>query len=69
MNPNTRRALHQALDIVLDAMSEDKTSVVAKKSRRRGPVQPEPPPRPEVSPEVTEKVRAQLERAGYRKAG
>jgi hypothetical protein len=69
MKPNVRRAMHQALDIVLDAMSEDEPSADVKKSRRRGPVQRELPPEPEVSPEVEAKIDAHLRRAGYRQAG
>jgi hypothetical protein len=65
---NLRRAAHQALDIILDAIEEEDDAPV-KKSRRRGPAQPELPPEPEASPELKEKVRASLERASYRRTG
>lgn len=68
MKPNRRRAFHQALDIILDAIEEEGDAPV-KKSRRRGPAQPPPEPEPEVSPEVEAKIRSHLEKAGYRRTG
>lgn len=64
MKPNIRRAAHQALDILLDAIAEE-----APKKTRRGAADPELPPEPEVSPEMAAKIAAKLERAGYRKTG
>jgi hypothetical protein len=65
MNPNIRRAFHQAIDIILDAIAEGDT-LAPKKSRRRGPAQPPAPVETDASPELKAKVRASLERAGYR---
>lgn len=64
MKPDLRRAAHQALDILLDAITDD-----VPKKHRRGPADPELPPEPEVSPDMAAKIAAKLERAGYRKTG
>lgn len=65
MKPNIRRAAHQALDTILDAIAEQDEP----KKKRRGSAEPELPPEPEVSPEMAAKIRSKLERAGYRKTG
>jgi hypothetical protein len=61
-----RRALHQAVDLVCDALTEDAEAKPAK--RRRGPATPVIPD-VEVSPEALARAEERLSRAGYRKVG
>ncbi len=57
MNADTRRAIHAALDHVLDAIAEGEKQ--RPKRRRVRPVPPAP------DPETEQHVRAVLERAGF----
>lgn len=62
ITPALRRAVHQAADLILDALSEP--AVVPK--RRRGPVVPElPKPPRDLTPDERAKLSAQLKKAGY----
>lgn len=67
MSPGLRRAAHQALDLILDALAEEGREV--KKPRRRGQAAPPLPPPVELAPELQAQLDRQLARAGYRKAG
>ncbi len=71
MTPSLRRAFHQALDIVLDALSEDERAANANHTpRKRRPLaKPLPPLPPDVTPEELAASEERLARAGYRKAG
>jgi hypothetical protein len=73
VSPNVRRAMHQALDLVLDALAEEEREQPAPARKRRGQVTPEPIAMPVLAPEKLIELEAQLARqmgrAGYRKAG
>jgi hypothetical protein len=58
MSPKLRQAMHQALDHVLDALSEE-ASLAPKPSKRSHKARP-PVPMPDVSAETKERVRAKL---------
>jgi hypothetical protein len=66
VSPNLRRAAHQALDIILDALAEEGREKKTKKSRGRVQI---PAPQVDLSPELQAQLDRQLARAGYRKAG
>lgn len=69
VSPNLRRALHQALDLVLDAIEDDAQQTP--KKRTRGPAIPKPLPMPDLPAEELAAIDAQLERqmakAGFRR--
>jgi hypothetical protein len=66
MTPTLRRALHQALDLVLDALAEEPE----KPRRKRRPCVVRTLPLPaDTTPADMACVEAQLARAGFRKAG
>jgi len=69
MTPSLRRALHQALDLVLDAIAEDARNDAPKRRKRPALAKPLPPLPANIDPEVERVVNRQLERAGFRKAG
>jgi hypothetical protein len=64
ISSNVRRALHQALDIVVDALNED-ASKPAKRSRTVK--EPAIPDVPQVANDVAADIDRRLERAGFRK--
>ncbi len=66
MSPNLRRAAHQALDLILDALAEESAPVKTKKTRARATPPALPP---DVTPEELARIGAHLARAGYQKAG
>lgn len=69
VSPNLRRALHHALDLVLDAIVEEQEALLTKPKQRRV-VEPKPIVAPrEATPEEKEKVLQNLLRQGFRKAG
>lgn len=68
VTPNLRRAFHQALDLVLDALAEEERG--APKKRRRPSVARALPPLPEgLSEEKIAEIEARWERAGWKRAG
>lgn len=71
MTPTLRRAFHQALDLVLDALADEARNDNAKPRRKRAPLVPKPLPPlpPDVSADVQATVRKHLERSGFRKTG
>lgn len=71
MTPALRRAFHQALDLVLDAMADEARNDNARPKRKRVPAVPKPlPPLPsDVTPDERAAVRKHLERSGFRKTG
>lgn len=66
MSPSFRRAAHQALDILLDALADEERGEPKKRKRN---TYPKPLPKVDASPELVREVEARLARAGYRKAG
>jgi hypothetical protein len=65
VSPNLRRAWHQALDIVLDAIAEE--GAAEPKKKRRGRARADLPPLPkDVTAEELARVKSQLAKAGYR---
>lgn len=66
MSPSFRRAMHQALDIVLDALEAEQEQRPQK--RKRGPAVPSLP-KIELTPEERERARKSWEKSGWRKAG
>jgi hypothetical protein len=68
IGPNLRRALHHALDLVLDAVNEDARGEAPKKRRRAVADDVHEMPA-NAAPELVAKVAKAWERAGYRKAG
>lgn len=62
MSPNVRRALHEALDLVLDAIAEDARGETSKVRRVRKPL-----PIPDVS-KIAPDLKAKAERA-FARAG
>lgn len=66
VGPHVRRALHQALDIVLDAIAADERAAPAKK-RTRGPAQPSVTMPADVTPEELAAAERTWARNGYRK--
>lgn len=66
MSPNLRRAAHQALDLILDALAEEQRETP--KKRVRGPAPPIPiaPSRP-LTKDEQEHLDRQLGRGGYKK--
>jgi hypothetical protein len=71
VSPNVRRAMHQALDIVLDALAEEQREQPAPARKRRGQVLPSIVPLDpgELPPHLQEQLARQMHRNGYRKAG
>lgn len=69
MAPAVRRAFHQALDLVLDALAEEQRGTPTKRRRPPPLARPLPPLPPDVTDEDIARVTQKLERAGYRKAG
>jgi hypothetical protein len=69
ISPAVRRAFHQALDLVLDAMNEDAAANDNAAKRKRRPPTPAPlPPLPaDLTPEELEQSDARLAKAGYRR--
>lgn len=67
MSPGLRRAFHQALDLVLDALAEEERQAPAKK-RRKIAAKPMPPLPPDTTPEEMAQAAALFERAGWRKS-
>lgn len=69
MSPLLRRALHQALDIVLDALAEEQEARPA--PRRRGSVGPklDPIDPSDLPPDLRAQLDRHMSRNGYRKAG
>jgi len=65
MSPNLRRAFHQALDIVLDALEDEAKEEKPKRKRRTVDAPPAELPS-DVSPEELAKIHARLSRAGYK---
>jgi len=69
MTPALRRALHQCVDILCDALAEE----AAEPKKRRRVSQPKPLAVPALSPDRLAELEAQVERqrtrAGYKKAG
>ncbi len=72
MSPNLRRAFHQALDIVLDAVADEQAEE-AKPKRQRAPSAPKPLAVPSLSAEKLRELEAQVDRqrsrGGYKKTG
>lgn len=66
MSPRLRGALHQALDIVLDAVEADAREVAGEKPKRTRAVR-EPDFVGEVSPEARAIALKVLEKNGYRR--
>lgn len=66
MSPNLRRAMHQALDVILDALAEEATE--KPKKRARNVLPPELPPVESISPKMKEKAEKALIRSGWRPA-
>lgn len=68
MGPLTRRALHEALDHILDAMAADARNAEEKaenpRAKRKYVPRPPAPKLAECSPEAVAKARAALVRAG-----
>lgn len=68
MSPNLRRAAHQALDLILDALAAE--SEQTKPVRRRGPsIATPPPPQRPLTPEEETELESRLAKAGYRRTG
>lgn len=69
MSPLVRRALHQALDIVLDALAAEQEAKSLPK--RRGPVGPrlDPLDPSSLPPELRAQLDRHMARTGYKKAG
>lgn len=69
MSPRLRRALHEALDHVLDALAADEADAAAEganpRAKKRGP-RPIAPGKPSPDPEVRAKALAALTKAGLR---
>lgn len=64
--PNLRRALHQCVDILLDALEDDAKGEKPKRTRNvREPVLP----KIELTEEERERARKSWEKAGWREAG
>lgn len=63
ITPGIRRAAHQALDLILDALAEEQRETPTKKRRRARAEPPTLPP--DVSPEELAHVGRQLARSGY----
>lgn len=65
VSPALRRAAHQAVDLILDALAEDERALPKKRARAATP-----PPAVKPARELTREEHAQLERqlrrAGYR---
>lgn len=69
MSPNLRRAAHQALDLILDALAEEARGEPAVKAKKRRP-RAEPPTMPaDMTPQELALIDRHLARAGYRKTG
>jgi hypothetical protein len=71
VSPGLRRAAHQALDIILDALAaeQDDAPPLKKPKVRKGPVVRPLPPEAVLSPELQKQLDHQLAKAGYRRAG
>ena len=67
IGPNVRRALHQCVDILCDAVAEDAEEKPAKRPRARALPPLDMPAN--VTQEELESVRKRLERAGFKRAG
>lgn len=67
VTPNARLVLHQALDLIIDALLEREPEVPKKKTRLRAPYIPES--LPPISPEMKERLETRLEKLGYKRAG
>jgi hypothetical protein len=69
VSPNLRRAAHQALDIVLDALAEEGRAAQPVAKKRRGQVAAElPVPARELTADERAQLDRQLRRAGYKKS-
>jgi hypothetical protein len=64
----TRRALHQCVDLLCDALAEDAEEGAKKKKVSRGPARPVLPD-VELDARVVERVSKRWEKAGYKKVG
>lgn len=71
VSPNLRRAVHQAVDLLLDALEQEAEQ--AKPIKRRGPSQPATIPMPDLPPEKVAELTGVLDRHmtrnGYKKTG
>jgi hypothetical protein len=65
VTPGLRRAVHQAADLVLDALATDEDAPAKAKVRRARALPPTMPS--DVTPEELARVHAALDRAGFRK--
>ena len=71
VSPNLRRAAHQALDLILDALAEEQRLAEgqAPRKRSRGPAPVRvPAPARELTPEERRELDRHLGRAGYKKS-
>lgn len=66
IGPGLRRALHEALDHVVDALNEDERQAPVKARRYRAPYVPTPEELARVSPEAARKADEALARAAAR---
>ncbi len=72
MTPSLRRAFHQALDLVLDALAEDTRAAndTTKPKKRKPPIAKPLPPLPkDVTAAERKRIAEHLERQGFRPAG
>lgn len=69
MSPLLRRALHQALDIVLDALAAEQESKPAPKRRGSVGAKLEPLDPSDLPPDLMAQLDRHMTRNGYRKAG
>lgn len=71
VSPSLRRALHQCIDILCDALAEEARGQPLKKvKKRRGPCAEtlEPLDPAELPPHLREQLEQQMKKNGYRKA-
>jgi hypothetical protein len=64
ISPQLRRALHTALDVVLDALEEEAAGTKPKRTRT---ITPPPVDDSDLTPEALESARQHLARAGYKR--